>query len=210
MDLVFPLKDLADACGPGAYMLDSLVFFEQNDPYGTLYVFDEPKRVHRTRVYAEDELTYEPIHATGEATVEGIDADHDGKFEFLAVDVDMILRVGGTYAWSIVLGPSSAMMAPQGSGLMPLSGGHTKMRFLFPGACLAQMPRGARITIDELSMNYVPHPPVPANAPRKGYEVHGIPLHGVPPPERFDTRDANRARSHQSVSAEHYAIYDCR
>ena len=153
---------------------------------------------------------YEPIHATGDATVEGIDANHDGKFEFLAVDVDLVLRVGGTYAWSVVLAPSRSTLPPQGSGLMPLAQGHTKMRLLFPGTCLAQMPRGARITIDELSMNYVPRPPVPVGAPGQIYEAHGIALRGVPPPEQFDTSDASGARSHQSVSAEHYAMYDCR
>jgi hypothetical protein len=37
--------------------------------------------VHSTRSYTEEGLAGEAMHPKGEATVRGIDENHDGKFE---------------------------------------------------------------------------------------------------------------------------------
>ena len=205
LEMVFPLKRVS-RCGPGAFQLSSLVLFEENDPFGLLLVFEEPQGVvYRTRSYSADELIFESISPTGEATVQGIDENHDGRFEYLAVDMPIVLRLAGTYGWAVQLERDGKYVS-SGNGSAVLPEGRSVMRFRFPGACLAQAPEGGRYTLSGLSMSFRPEGPPPAEMPRTIWDAPAIPLQAVPPPGQFESRQQSR----NALAGEPDESYSCR
>jgi hypothetical protein len=209
LELSYSLKDLSRQCGAGSFQLDELTLFEEKSMDAPLIVLDQPPHpVYRTRNYTADELIYESIQPTGEATVQGIDEDRDGKFEYLAVDMPVILRLDGTYAWAVLL-ERDGEIASQGSGISPLPKGRSVMRFLFPGSCLAKAPEGGQYVLRDFSMNYAPTGPHPTVLPRALDDAPDIPLRGVPAPGRFDPANLGSQRTHETGDENLYATYYC-
>jgi hypothetical protein len=186
LELTYPTKFLYEAELAGPLLLDTLRLFEEEE--GWIVPLEERTGVYRTSEYSRSDFRYEKIVLNGEVDARGVDTNGNGLFEFLLIEVGVDIDYPGNYAWHALLGSGDDLGAGfvQGNERGPLKKGSNRLRFEFPGACIARMTDKRGYVLESLYVGLLTLGKPPADAPKNAFTGPRIPIRGVPPPGRFE------------------------
>jgi pimeloyl-ACP methyl ester carboxylesterase len=115
----------------GPYSLSLIRMAEEGE--NEILPVDEVADAFTTAPYSFNDFEHGPILLTGGATAQGIDTDADGLYDFLSVEIDVVVDLAGTYEWSARLTDLLGREVGFAAGSSFFSAGANKLTFVFDG-----------------------------------------------------------------------------